>query len=224
MAEALGHEQPFQRGEHEVVVGVLIVGKHVDILQKLAELNREPLTKCGGRNTLLDLPNLLQFLLMRGPLHPLPRQAALQEINEAVKQRFEVVSAALLDAGMVVDACKPHIAHKAALFFVGFVLVVRSCVKTRQAEIDEVKLVVVRGHTNQKVVRLHITVNQALAVKEHHVCDKLSSDLQHRLQGESATTAFKKTLQVGSKQIHHENVVALVLAHPSQRREAITSS
>lgn len=103
----LGHHRA-EKSAQVVVVGILRVAQTATVHEIVLELQWQSRTQLLHRHALLRLKDAHVLVLLVLRLHSLPRKAALQEIDEHVAERLQVVATRLLDAQVVGDGSVPR--------------------------------------------------------------------------------------------------------------------
>ena len=76
-----------------------------------------------------------------------------------------------------------------------------------QAEIDDVDYVLLLLDAYQKVVRLYVSVEEAILVNELNPLKHLNGEHQNSLEGKLPPAVLEEVFKTGSKQIDHHHVV-----------------
>lgn len=173
-------------------------------------------TKNFDRCAHLLFANLLVLLFLGSGLEALPRQRAAIKVHAHIAERFHVIASRLLNTQMGIDGGIASRARQILIFSVhdvlaGAVVAVLLC----QAEVDEKHFVAVAANAHQEVVGLDVTMNEVLVVHELNATDHLIGEHENRLHGEATRAEVEQVLQTGAEQIHHQNVVVLLLAVPA---------
>mmetsp|Transcript_55915 Transcript_55915/g.173207 ORF Transcript_55915/g.173207 Transcript_55915/m.173207 type:complete len:222 (+) Transcript_55915:665-1330(+) len=145
-------------------------------------------------------PHVLLLLRLRRRVEVLPGQHPLQEVDEHIRARLNVIPAAQLDPVVGVDAGIPGGANDAPSYplFVGDVLgSLGRPVPLRKAEVNEVHLSVLLAKADQEVGWLDVPVDEAVAVQVLNYVQHLVPELKHRLQAELAANKSMEVLQRG---------------------------
>lgn len=81
-----------------------------------------------------------------------------------------------------------------------------------QPEVDQEQFVAMPPDTHQKVVRFDVAMDERLTMDVFYATDHLIGQHQHRFDGETARTEIEEIFEGRSQQVHHEDVVVLLLA------------
>jgi hypothetical protein len=81
-----------------------------------------------------------------------------------------------------------------------------------QAEVDDVEDMLVLVQTDQEVVRLDISMQEAILVHVLDSLEHLDGQHQHCLEGELAATILKKIFKAGAKHVNYHRVVITLFA------------
>ena len=76
-----------------------------------------------------------------------------------------------------------------------------------QAEIDDVDYVLLLLDANQKVVRLYVSVEEAILVNELNPLKHLNGEHQNSFEGKLPPAVLEEVFKTGSKQINDHHVV-----------------
>lgn len=158
-------ETVFKHADALFVVGLLLEFERAAVLHELLELagvTAAELLKRGLNLLLLDVIVLFSLASTR---QALPRQRALQQIEQHVTDCFKIVASGLLDALVGVDAGIPGRAREVLAVLVRDVLALAVLEALSETEVDDVDLIfrLVRS-SNQEVVWLNVAVNDSLLV------------------------------------------------------------
>lgn len=207
--------RPEEVAEHAAEVGDVGLGLELEgaaVGEVLGELGRAALAKGRNGDGLLLLHNELVLLGGRLGLEALPREAALEEVDEDVADGLEVVTAGLLDAKMVVDGGITGSTGQGAALALGNVLqgagVTVPLGQTKVDAVDEVA-----GPTasvGDEVGGLDITVDEMAGVHQLDALQHLVGDHEDRLEGEPAAALVELILEGGAEEVHHHEVVRVL--------------
>uniref|UniRef100_A0A182IYJ2 Uncharacterized protein n=1 Tax=Anopheles atroparvus TaxID=41427 RepID=A0A182IYJ2_ANOAO len=135
--------------------------------------------------------------------------------------RLHVVAAALLDAEVGVNR---GVARRAGQVLVLAVADVDAraevAILLRQPEVDQEQLVAVAPDAHEEVIRLDVAVDEVLHVQILQPADHLVDEHQHGLDREVPAAKVEEVLQRRSEQVHHQHVVAALLAEVANVRDA----
>ena len=193
----------------------------------------------GGSGHLL-LHDAVILLLLGGRLQgPATAELATAEVEHDVAQRLHVVTTRLLykevsrgsthqrgcsvhtDTQMRVDGRISSGTRQVLVLTVRDVEVrLRIPVLLRQTEVDDVHLVAPLANPHQEVVRLDITVDEALGVDVLDAGDELVGEEQHGLEGELAVAEVEEVFERRAEQVEHHGVVVTLRAKPSYEGNA----
>ena len=156
-------------------------------------------------------------------LEALPRQlAALHEVDEHVRETLEVVTAALLDAEMVIDGGVTGSAGEALVVAEGNMFVrAGQPVPFGEAEIDDVHHFGLGVLADDEVVGLDVSVDEAALVEVLEAREHLQRDAEHREQREFAVAVIEEVLETGAEQLHDHHVVVARRAEPVDHGHAL---
>ena len=90
----------------------------------------------------------------------------------------------------------------------------------RQAEVNDVHEVALLAQPHQEVVRLHVAMDEVLAVNVLDPVDQLIGEQQHRLQLEFAPAEVEEILEAGAQELHHHHIVLALRSRPFHDRNA----
>lgn len=127
---------------------------------------------------------------------------------------------------MSVDAHVPSRAAQTLPFPVRYMLLrLGVAVLLRHTKVDDVDHVRIlrTGASDQKVVRLDVTVNEVLVVDRLHTGQHLPRRHTDCLDGEFPPTHIKQVLQTRAQEINDENVVQALLAEVVYLRDTGTA-
>ena len=106
---------------------------------------------------------------------------------------------------------------------VGDVLTLRVLVALSQTEIDDIDVVTGGvSAANQEVIRLDVSVDDALFVDLLDTADQLDSDHQDSLEIEVALARLEQVFERRSQQVHHHHV-ELVVGHTGVSSNVVES-
>ena len=112
---------------------------------------------------------------------------------------------------MRVDRSVSRCSGQALSILVGNVLVVAIHVALCQSKVYDVDLVAgLLRATDQKVVRLDVTMDNLVIVHSLDSFEHLASDQQHCLQVELASAVLEKVLNRAAEKVHHHYVELMV--------------
>lgn len=154
--------------------------------------------------------NLIVLLLLCIRIESLPGQFAFEEeVEEDVAERFEVISSTLFNAQMIGETRVTGCTSEMAILTVRDVMV---CVgveitlgETVVDDVDEVGRSF--SHTNDKVVRFDITMNEVTVMDVLHTSDHLDCQHVDSLLGEFSVAKVEQILQTWTQQIHHHYIL-----------------
>lgn len=89
-----------------------------------------------------------------------------------------------------------------------------------QTEVDDVDLVAPLANAHEEVVRLDITVDEALRVDVLDAGDELVGQQEDGLEGEFAVAEVEEILKGGAEQVEDHGVVVALCAEPSHEGNA----
>ena len=142
----------------------------------------------------------------------LPREGTAQEIEQNVTNCLKIVSTRLLITEMRVDRGISCSTSEVLTISEGNMLAVgrlEALGKTEINNVDRVLRLVVTA--NQEVVRLDITMDNALLVHHLDTLDHLNGDVQDSLEVELAAALLEQVLKRLTKQIHDHHVIHLAI-------------
>lgn len=90
----------------------------------------------------------------------------------------------------------------------------------RQTEINNVDLVAPLANPHQEIVRLDVTVDEALGVDVLDTRDELIGEQQHGLEGEFAVAEVEEVFQGRAEQVQDHGVVVAFCAEPADEGNA----
>ena len=65
---------------------------------------------------------------------------------------------------------------------------------------------------HQEIIRLHVSVNEVLAVDELYTTDELISEQEDGLQAHLPVAEVEEILQTGTQELHHHHIVVVLCA------------
>jgi hypothetical protein len=92
-----------------------------------------------------------------------------------------------------------------------------------QTKVNDIDLVASLANTHQEVVRLNITVDEALGVNVLNATDKLVGEQEDGLEREFAVAEIEEVLEGRSEQVEHHGVVVTLGSEPSNERNTDTA-
>ena len=66
------------------------------------------------------------------------------------------------------------------------------------------------SQTHEEVVRLHVSVDEILAMNELNPTDELSREQEDCLEAELPVAEVEEVLETGPQQLHHHHIVVLL--------------
>lgn len=93
-----------------------------------------------------------------------------------------------------------------------------------ETEVDNVDLVTPLADAHEEVVRLDITVNEALGVDVLDAADQLVGQEEDGLEGEFAVAEVEEVLEGGAEEVEDHGVVVTLGTEPSDERNADAAS
>ena len=207
--------RPEEVTEHASEVGDVGLGLELEraaVGEILGKLGGAALAEGGDGNGLLLLHNELVLLGGRLGLEALPREAALEEVDEDVADGLEVVTAGLLDAKMVVDGGVTGGTGQGAALALGDVLQgAGMAVPLGQTKVDAVDEVAgPAASVGDEVGGLDVTVDEVAGVHQLDALQHLVGDHEDRLEGESAAALVELILEGRAEKVHHHEVVRIL--------------
>ena len=158
-------DQPLEQLVDPAVVRVRSEAQRPAILHELLELARQAETELLQRYLFLLFLDVVVFFVLRAAGETLPRQLALQEVEQDVADGFEIVTAGLLVAQVRRQGGIPGRAGQVLALAEGNVLAFRVFEALCQAEVNDVNVVLgALGRTDEEVVRLDVSVDDPLLV------------------------------------------------------------
>lgn len=204
-----------------VVVWLLLELKVAAVLQVLHELLRDPCRQLLDGGLALFVPDFVVLLVLVLSLETLPRQLTLQEVKKDVADRLEVVTTGLLNANVRVDR---GVARRASQRLVVPIRDVLPClgvsVALRETEVNHVDHTGFGVDAHQKIVRLHISVQEVLRVHEFDASNHLLGEHADRFEREAAVAELKEVLDRGAQQLHDHRLVVALDAVPVDVRDS----
>lgn len=163
------------------VVGLLLELQLAAVLHVLTELGRVSTAKLLQRSLNLLLLDVVVLFILGATWKSLPWELTLEEVEEDVTDGLQIVSPRLLDTLMRGNGGVSGRSGQVLSILEWDVLALRVLVALGQAEIDDVD-VVTSGvlATNEEVIWLDITVDDALFVDLFNAADQLHRDHQNR--------------------------------------------
>ena len=131
---------------------------------------------------------------------------------------LQIISPRLLIPEMGVQACIPGCPRQILPIFERNMLAIRRLVALREAKINNVNSTFCGFRaSNQKVVRLDVSVNDSFIVYGFDALDHLHADLKARLQVKLTSTFLKEVLETLTQEIHnhymkHFAILSLLVA------------
>mmetsp|Transcript_17046 Transcript_17046/g.26332 ORF Transcript_17046/g.26332 Transcript_17046/m.26332 type:complete len:339 (-) Transcript_17046:210-1226(-) len=209
---------------HVVIVGAFLKLEVAAVLQVLVEFLWKTAGQrldCRGNLLVLDAVVLVVLGLA---LEALPREAALQEVDQNETNTFEVVSARLLDPQVGVDTCVASSTGERLVILVGDVLSgLGISVALSQPEVDDVDNVLLLAVADEEVVGLHIAVDKVVIVQKLEPLNHLVSKHQGGLNSELALAVVEQILETRPEEVHDHGVVVALYAEPVDGRNSGSS-
>lgn len=196
-----------------VVFGLLLKTKISNDSQVFFKLFRTTLTKLVNRHLLLNLTNLLVFVVLVVTLMTLPRKTTPQTIKRHITDTLHIVTTSLLLTVMSMNRSVSRSPSQTLPLLVGNVLTVLQNKRLGQPEVQQVQLMLVLTNADAEVVRLNVPVQKVTLVEVLDQRNHLINEQKNRLQTKSFVVFAQQGLQRVPHQIHHE-VVEIIL-HPT---------
>lgn len=211
--EGFPNERLSEHLNHLLIVRALFKLQLSRVVHEMSKLFRKTLRQFFyGRNGLFyfDLFILLLFRLRR---ETLPRQASSDEIHKHHADLLKVVPSGLLDAQVCIQTSVPSRPCQLLIVLVADVSASpRVFVALGEPEVDDVNDVLLRGQSDQKVVRLYVTVEEPALVNKLNALQHLDRKHQDCLQRKLASTVLVQIFERRAKEVHHEHIVVSILA------------
>ena len=157
--------------------------------------------RAGGHLLLADEEALVVALV------PLPRQAALQQKQQGVRQRLQVVPPAggAPQVGVHAGVANRAPEHVRALVVLHVRGAHRILPPRRKAQVHQEQLSLLRrpGGTQQEVLRLDVPVHVALGVERVQNRQRLHGDAGHHVLGHGLPVLVPRVPQARAQQVHH---------------------
>ena len=202
----------FEQADDVPVVRVLSEAQAAAVVHELLELLWLVLAQLLNASLLLLLLDVGVLLSLGSSGKALPRETASEEVEDHVANGLKVVSSRLLVTKMGVDRSVSGRTSQVLAVSEGNVLAIRRLVALGQTEVDDVdgvlRLVVA---ANQEVVRLDVTMDDALFVNDLDSLDHLHGDVQDCLEVELSSALLEQVFERLSEQVHNHNVVHLAV-------------
>ncbi len=155
-----------------------------------------------------------KFVLLGGRLglESLPRKASLEEVDQYVTNRLEIVTTRLFDTQVVIDRrVTGGTGQRTALTLRNVLERSGVTVSLGKTEIDTVNEVAVPAAAiSNKVSRLNITVDQVARVHEFDTFKHLVGNHEDGLEGEPTPTLVELILKGRTEKIHNHEVVGIL--------------
>lgn len=168
-------------------------GSAVD--HKVLELLGLTLAKLINCHFLLLFLDVIIFLILGSTWKALPRQGSSQEVEKHVTDSLKIVSPGLLISNMGVDTSISGSSSQVLSFSEGDMLTLRVLVALGKSKVNNVNIILsgVRV-SNQEVVWLNISMDNALFVHFLNSLDHLSGNAQNGLKVELAAALLEQVL------------------------------
>ena len=184
---------------HVVVVGSLFELEVPTVLQVRVEfLGHTTRQRLDGRRDLLIFNSVVLVILVFA-LKTLPWQRSLQEVDEDETDGLKVVTPTLLNAEMRIDTGIARRTRQRLVVLVGNVLTrLGITITLREAEVDNVNDILLLAVANEEVVRLHVTMNEMVVMKELEALDHLVCNHERSLDSELALAEVESIFETGT--------------------------
>jgi len=201
--------------EHTAQIGNVWLGFELQaaaVRKVLGKLAGAALAESGDRDGLFLFHDKLVLFGGGFGLEALPGQSTLEEIDQNVSNGFQVISARLFHAQVIVDGGVTRRTRQRASFSLRNVLQgTRVAITLRQSKVDTVdEISVSASRIRNKIGGLDVSVNQMARMHELHTFEHLIRHHEHRLKGESTTALIKLILERRSKEIHNHKIVGIL--------------
>ena len=164
------------------VVRLLLELERAAVLHVLAELAGVTAAELFKTRLNLLLLDVIVLLVLGATGQTLPRQLTLDEVEQDVADRLQIVTSGLLNALVGGNGGVSGGTGQVLAILVGNVLAIAVLVALCETEINNVDVVTGRIRTTDKeVIRLDITMDNALLVDLLNAADELDGDHQHGL-------------------------------------------
>lgn len=141
-------------------------------------VTRKSLAKALGRAVDFPFEHLIELATGGVALEALPGEMSLEQINEEVAERLEVIASRLFDAKVSIEAGEAHCPSETLVVAVPDVFPrLRVTISFRQSEVDEIQCAHLLALPDNEVRRLDVSVHIVLGVK---LLD--SGDLRHEIE------------------------------------------
>mmetsp|Transcript_31907 Transcript_31907/g.77324 ORF Transcript_31907/g.77324 Transcript_31907/m.77324 type:complete len:272 (+) Transcript_31907:158-973(+) len=207
--------RPKQVAEHASQIGNIGLGlkfERAAVSQVFRKLRRTSLAQGRNGNGLFLFHNELVFLGGRLGLESLPWKSSLEEINQDITNRLEIISSRLFHSQVIVNGSITRSTSKRSSFTLRNVLKgTRVAITLGKTEINAIDKVTIASSTiSDKVGRLDISVNQVARVHQLDTLQKLISHHQDSLERKATSALVELILQRRTKEIHHHQVVRVL--------------
>ena len=142
----------------------------------------------------------------------LPREGTAQEVKDHMTDRLEVVSSGLLVAKVGVHRSVTGGTREILTVTEWDVLTVGRLEALGQTKVDDVDRVLgLVIAANQEIIRLNVTVDDALLVDDLDALNHLRGDVQDGFEVEFAATLLEQVLERLAEQVHYHDVIHLTI-------------
>lgn len=184
-----------KEASEEVVVWFFVKLEVSTVINELHELFRHALRQLLNCGLTLLLTNFIVLFIFVLTSKTLPWELTLQEVQQNVANRLQVIPSRLLHTAMTVNRSISCCASERFAISIRNVLTgLRITVPLRQSEIYHVhrRSFVIDAH--QEVIGLNVAMQEVLGVHELDTCDKLLSQHAHGLKRETSVAELEEVL------------------------------
>mmetsp|Transcript_16937 Transcript_16937/g.33938 ORF Transcript_16937/g.33938 Transcript_16937/m.33938 type:complete len:319 (+) Transcript_16937:608-1564(+) len=218
--ETLPNKEIAEKLSQVPIIRLIVETERAHVVQVSSELLRETFAQLLHGSAHLLFRDLLIFLLLVRSAQALPRQATAVEVHEHISEGLQIITTTLLDTQMRVDARVPRCPRQILVLPVRNMLVCLGiAILLCKPKIDDIDLVCFLAETHQKVVRLDITMNEALRVHEFDTAEHLLREHKNCLQTEFARAKIEEILQAWPQEIDNHHVVVSLDSIPAHIRK-----
>ena len=193
------------------VVGLLLEFQASAVLHELSEFGWVTAAQLFKRRFNLLLLDGVVLLVLATAGQSLPGKRSLHQVEEDMADRFEVITSRLLDTLVRSDGSVSGRSSQILAILVGNMLTLAVFVALSETEIDDVDIVTGGlGASDQKVIRLDITMDDPLLVHLLDSLDQLDADQEACLEIEASLASREEVFKGWPEQVHHHHVEVLV--------------
>lgn len=203
------------------VVGFLLELERPAVFHVLTELRGVASAELLEARLDLLFLDIVVLLVLGASGKTLPGELAFDKVEQDVADGFKIVSPRLLDTLVRGDGSVTRRARQILAVLVRDVLSIGVLVALGQSEINDVDVIACSIRpSNQEVVRLDITMDDALFVHFFNASDQLHRNHEDGLEIEVALARLEEIFKGGAKEVHDHNVELLV-GHRAVRTDVV---